>query len=173
MGDGNLSNPNKRAVRLRITCDKKYPLITKYIIKNLQIVFPLNKVSTIQKGNAVDISVYSNDLEKILGWKAQLGSKIKQKVGIPNWIKKSITYRKECLRGLFQTDGSIYNDRDYKMINFTSACYTLIKDTEEIIVKIGFNVKTRKVTDNGKVKYVIRISKNVEKFIEIINLWKN
>jgi len=25
LGDGNLSNPNGRAVRLRITCDKKYP----------------------------------------------------------------------------------------------------------------------------------------------------
>ena len=25
LGDGNLSNPNKRAVRLRITCDTGYP----------------------------------------------------------------------------------------------------------------------------------------------------
>ena len=27
IGDGNLSNPNGRAVRLRITCDKKYPAL--------------------------------------------------------------------------------------------------------------------------------------------------
>jgi len=27
LGDGNLSNPNGRAVRLRITCDTKYPAL--------------------------------------------------------------------------------------------------------------------------------------------------
>ena len=27
LGDGNLSNPNGKATRLRITCDKKYPFL--------------------------------------------------------------------------------------------------------------------------------------------------
>jgi LAGLIDADG-like domain len=172
LGDGNLSNPNGKAIRLRVTCDKKYPLIIKGIVKNLKIIFLKNKVSIINKGNAVDISVYSNELENLLGWKAKGGSKIKQKVGIPVWIKQNKIYSKECLRGLLQTDGSIYNDRGYKMVNFTSAGYTLIKDTEYILKKIGFLIKARKVIDRGKTKYVIRISKNVEKLIKIINLWK-
>jgi hypothetical protein len=31
IGDGNLSNPNGRAVRLRITCDTKYPILIKWL----------------------------------------------------------------------------------------------------------------------------------------------
>lgn len=169
LGDGNLSNPNGRAVRLRVTCDKKYPLIIKNIIRNLKIIFPENKVSTINKGNALDISVYSNDLEKILGWKA----KIKQKVSVPNWIKQDTVFRRECLRGLFQADGSLYNDRGYQMANFTSVCYTLIKDVEEMMKEIGFKTQARKAIDKkGRIKYVIRISKNVGGFIKITNFWK-
>ena len=174
LGDGNLSNPNKRATRLRITCDKKYPLLIENIKKNISIILPENKVSFVDRKNAIDVSCYSNQWENILGWKVKNGSKIKQKVKIPNWIKNNKTYSKECLRGLFQTDGSIYKDRRYLMVNFTSANYTLIEDTKEILEKIKFNTKIRKVTaKNGNIKYVIRISKDVKKFIKKIDLWKN
>ena len=172
LGDGNLSNPNKRAVRLRVTCDKKYPLLISNIIRNLKIIFPNNKVSIVDKINAVDVSVYSNNLENILGWKAKGGSKIKQKVSVPIWIKQNKTYAKECLRGLFQTDGSLYFDRGYLMANFTSACFTLVEDVKEMLKAIDFEAKPRKVTDKGKTKYVIRISKNTEKFTKYINFWK-
>lgn len=172
LGDGNFSNPNGRATRLRVTCDRKYQLIIKNIVKNLKIIFPKNKVSTINKGNALDISVYSNDLEGVLGWKAKGGSKIVQKVSVPDWIKQNINYRKECLRGLFQTDGSLYNDRGYQMANFTSVGYTLIKDVEHMLKEIGFENKTRKIIDRGRIKYVIRISKNTKKFVELVNFWK-
>lgn len=173
LGDGNLSNPNGRAVRLRITCDKKYPKLINYIIENIKIILPENKVSIVDRGNIVDISCYSNKWEEILGWKAKGGSKIKQKVKVPDWIKDNIAYTKECLRGLFQTDGSMYYDRKYLMANFTSANYSLTEDTKEMLGKIGFDITTRKViSKNNHIKYVIRISKNVEKFIKIINLWK-
>ena len=172
LGDGNLSNPNGRAVRLRITCDKKYPLLVESITKNLKLVFPINKISITDRVNALDICIYSNDLEKVLGWKAKGGSKIIQKVSVPLWIKQNKIYQKECLRGLFQTDGSIYFDRGYKMVNFTSVCYTLIKDVRDMLDNIGFDVKIRKGIYKEKVKYVIRISKNTDKFIKIINLWK-
>src|SRR3989344_4325096 len=49
LGDGNLSNPNGRAVRLRITCDKKYPYLIKKIEKALRVVAPQNKVSRIDR----------------------------------------------------------------------------------------------------------------------------
>lgn len=173
MGDGNLSNPNGRATRLRVTCDKKYPKLIKYIQTNIQIVFPQNKVSIVDRENAIDISCYSNKWEEVLGWKAKNGSKIKQEVKVPDWIKNNTTYTNECLRGLFQTDGSIYKDRKYIMVNFTSANYTLSKDTKEMLEKIGFDILIRKVVSkNNKIKYVIRISKNVKSFIKIIKLWK-
>jgi len=172
LGDGNLSNPNKRAVRLRITCDKKYPKLIKHIQGKMQTLFPENKVSIVDRKNAVDISCYSNTWEDILGWKTKGGSKIIQEARVPKWILKNKTYIKECLRGLFQTDGSIYKDRNYKMINFTSASYTIIEDVRYMLDIINFKTKIRKVNENKKVKYVIRISKDTEKLIKIIDLWK-
>src|SRR5262245_48027250 len=87
IGDGNLSNPNGRAVRLRITCDIKYPALITRISSSLSQLLPANKVSFVgSKGNYVNISVYSNHLEGLLGWKALGGSKRHQSVEIPQWI---------------------------------------------------------------------------------------
>ena len=173
LGDGNLSNPNKRAVRLRVTCDKKYPKLINHIQTNIQSIFPQNKVSLINRGNAVDISCYSNKWEELLGWKAKGGSKIIQKVKVPIWVKNDTTYTKECLRGLFQTDGSIYKDRKYIMVNFTSANYTLAEEVKLMLESIGFNTTIREViSKHNNIKYVIRISKNVKQFIDLIDLWK-
>jgi hypothetical protein len=76
IGDGNLSNPNGRAVRLRITCDAKYPGLIAKIISSLKHLLPGNRVSLVgSSGNYVNVSVYSNHLEALLGWKASGGSK--------------------------------------------------------------------------------------------------
>lgn len=87
IGDGNLSNPNKGAVRLRISCDKRYPRVLKRIVNALRQLLPKNRVGIIDRGTLVDVSVYSNHLEKILGWKANKGPKFLQKIRIPEWIK--------------------------------------------------------------------------------------
>jgi hypothetical protein len=86
IGDGNLSNPNGRAVRLRITCDSKYPALIAKIFHSLQRLLPGNKVSLVgSAGNYVNVSVYSNQLEDLLGWKALGGSKHRQCVETPKW----------------------------------------------------------------------------------------
>ena len=68
LGDGNLSNPNGRAVRLRITCDKKYPLLIKRISDSLCELFPENRVGLVDDHNKnyLNVSVFSNHLQKII-----------------------------------------------------------------------------------------------------------
>jgi len=171
LGDGNLSNSNKRAVRLRVTCDNKYPKIIKEIVKHLRIILPDNKVSLVDRKTSTDVSCYSNKLEGLLGWKALEGSKEKQKVTVPDWIISNDIYTKECLRGLFQTDGSIYMDRKYLYTNFTSIIPTLINKVKIMIENIGFKPKIKKTLQfNNKTKYVIRMSKDTQKFMKSINL---
>jgi len=112
IGDGNLSNPNKRATRLRVACDRKYENTIINFVDAIQKVMPLNKVSIQpRKGNCVDISCYSNKWENILGWKVGFGSKYAQNISVPSWIKRNKKYCKACLKGLFETDGSVYEDR--------------------------------------------------------------
>ena len=174
LGDGNLSNPNGRAVRLRITCDTKYPNLIKNICDSLQKIFPNNKVTIVKKlKTCIDISCYSNKLEKLLGWQAKGGSKYNQKVGVPDWIKTDKKYVSACLLGLLQTDGSIYSDRGYKMVNFVTIIPILAQDTIFLIKKLGYRPKIYKIPTNHKTRYNIKLSQNVQSFIDELGFYKN
>ena len=122
LGDGNLSNPNGRATRLRITCDAKYPMLATKIRESLQALFPRNKVSVVWRAATYfDISCYSNQLESLLGWRVGKGAKVEQGIVVPDWIKSKAGYIISCLRGLMETDGTMYIDRGYWMVMFATA----------------------------------------------------
>ena len=72
LGDGNLSNPNGRAVRLRVTCDKKYPYLITKIEKAIRIVAPQNKVGRINRDTNMDVYCYSN------GWRRYWVGKLRE-----------------------------------------------------------------------------------------------
>ncbi len=175
LGDGNLSNPNGRAVSLRITCDKKYSKLYNHISKSIQEFLPDNKVGIVISKTYVNVYCYSNKWESLLGWKAKAGSKYIQEVKIPDWILKNKVYIRECLRGLVQTDGSIYIDRGYVMVNITSIIPSLVNSIVFAINTIGYkpNVQTKVYIEKVKhAKHTIRISKNTQNFIDDIAVWK-
>ena len=175
LGDGNLSNPNGRATRLRITCDIAYPNIIKQIIHSLEEAFPNNQVSTVtnKNGNCIDISVYSNTLNDIIPWAVGKGSKYTQQAHVPKWILQKKIYTISCLRGLLQTDGSIYKDRKYTMVNFTNLTKPLIDDVYNMMTSLGYEPHVYDSKQkNGNIKYVVRLSKNVTEFIQEIKLIK-
>jgi hypothetical protein len=173
LGDGNLSNQNGRAIRLRITCDKKYPILIKKITASLKSLLPENKISFFDRGSCIDISLYSNHWADILNWEWNKGPKDKQNIGVPKWIKEDGKFSKECLRGLLQTDGSIYKDRKYLMVNFVNTCPNLSEDVFKIIKSLGYKPNIQKfIQKNGKIKHTVRLSRDSQKFIKEINFWK-
>jgi len=174
MGDGNLSNPNGRAIRLRITCDTKYGELINKIISSIKELLPNNKVSIVErKKTYCDISCYSNKWEKWLDWRVGQGSKCDQNIRVPGWIKKNKKYSIECLRGLFETDGSIYFDRGYQMIIFVTSIPGLATDAFEMIKNLSFNPHIYKITTTKRHRFNIRLSKNVSGFIKLINIQKS
>src|SRR5262245_62050550 len=139
IGDGNLSNPNGRAVRLRITCDKKYLALIARVRSALQELFPENKVSLVpSRGNYVNLSVYSNHLEGLRGWNASGGSKQHQRVQVPKWICEDRLLSIHCLRGLIETDGAIYLDCGYPMVIFSSVIPELAQQVDAMMRNLGF-----------------------------------
>jgi DNA-binding transcriptional regulator WhiA len=138
LGDGNLSNPNGRAVRLRITCDSRYKDIIKEIHKALMILFPQNKVALVlRKDNCVDVSVYSNQLTAMMPWEVNKGTKYEQQTHVPSWIFTHKKYARECLRGLILSDGSIYFDIKYLMVNVCTNIEPLANDILELATIVG------------------------------------
>ena len=70
------------------------------------------------------------------------GDKIKNNLGIPTWIFKNKEFLKACLRGLIDTDGSVFrmSQRDSGLIRigFTNHNTRLLDDTRAAFVKLGF-----------------------------------
>ena len=173
IGDGNLSNPNGRAVRLRITCDTKYPALIRKVSASLQQLLPKNRVNLVgSNGNFVNVSVYSNHLEGLLGWKASGGSKHHQSVQVPAWILEDGSFRIPCLRGLIETDGAIYSDRGYPMVIFSTVIPRLAQQVEVMMRELGFRphlYETRQCPTRASFKYQVRLSQGVFDFLTLVN----
>ncbi len=175
MGDGNLSSPNGRVTRLRITCDIQYPDIIADITRSLSRLFPNNSVSHVNRTDScIDISVYSNTLNECMPWKVGKGSKYYQQARVPDWIFENTSYIKSCLQGLLQTDGSLYKDRGYTMVNFTTISEVLARDVFYMMTHLDYwPKKYQTLQNNGNVKYSIRLSKSVDAFVREISFYKS
>ena len=176
LGDGNLSNPNGRAMRLRITCDARYPRIAQEIIDGLKALFPENSVSVYYRPNKstyFNISVYSNKLATLMPWKVGEGTKEMQSPRIPQWVRDNDSYARACIRGLIQTDGSIYQDRGYVMINFTNNIESLATDVKTILGRLGYRPTiSRTHNPSGSFKYTVRVARDAQKLIRSLDLFK-
>jgi len=170
LGDGNLS-ANGRATRLRVTCDAKYPELAARIHRALVELFPFNKVSIIPKTDrCFDISCHSQHWESLVGWRVGKGSKIDQQVSVPDWVKSKPEYVIACLKGLLETDGSIYSDRGYPMVMFASAIPLLAENVAELMSSLGFSPHIYLIT-HGRAWlpiYRVRLSKRVQEFLSIV-----
>lgn len=174
LGDGNLSNPNGRAIRLRISCFSGYPKIADEIVQAIKAILPTNKICIVKRPcRCFDISVYSNKLDELMPWKVGNGSKIKQNAHVPDWILEDQRFSKACLRGLIQTDGCIYTDRGYPMVNFTNNIEQLALDVRKMMEDLGFKPNhSKRLNDYGNFKYTVRISRDAERFIRVLRLYK-
>lgn len=172
IGDGNLSNPNGRAVRLRITCDTKYPILIARISSALRELLPKNKVNIVRgNGNYVNVSVYSNHLELLLGWKASGGSKARQRISIPEWITADRSLTICCLRGLIETDGAIYEDRGYPMVIFSTVIPALASQVHAMMCALGYRARlysTGAALPYASRKFQVRLSKDVRAFVGLV-----
>jgi LAGLIDADG-like domain len=172
IGDGNLSNPNGRAVRLRITCDSSYPVLIAKIRSALERLLPRNKVALVAcRRKCVNVSVYSNQLETLLGWKALGGSKQRQNVLVPEWICRDRALSIHCLRGLIETDGCVYLDRGYQMVSFSTVIPGLAQQVDEMVRSLGFRprlYRIRQCPGNASFKYQVRLSREVRAFLDLV-----
>ena len=71
------------------------------------------------------------------------GNKVKNNVGIPGWIKLNLYLLRACLRGLFDTDGSVFRmsqrDSDLPRISFVNNSKRLLEDVRSGLIGLGFS----------------------------------
>ncbi|MFH1192741.1 MAG: LAGLIDADG family homing endonuclease [Candidatus Jorgensenbacteria bacterium] len=169
-GDGHLSE-FQVSISTNSKTDGEHAQFIKKSIKNL---FGVSATIRKKRGeNTVIIVASSKNLVRILnGLGMPIGNKIIQQLTIPKWIFQNNAYQQAFLRGLFDTDGSVYLDvhrrkkRIYAYMGWTITSYadTLISGILELLKGMGFSPThepTQKSVFLRRQKEIIRYFKEI------------
>lgn len=145
MGDGGISE-YQVVITLHHIDDLDYAGFVTKLIKKLFRVIP--RVYHSPEKSVNDIVVSRKELVRYLHELGlPIGNKVKQQFDIPEWIRRDKNLAIACLRGLIDTDGSIFTHRycvkgtwyAYKKLSFTSASKPLRQSVYEILQKLDFH----------------------------------
>lgn len=191
LGDGNShrtcfykSRINKRGTyMIRIVGDinsgKNYLL--NYVKPLIEDLFNIAVKKGIYKGtNAMYLTCHSVQLIDFLEKKGfKPGNKIKNQLEIPNWIKNNKKYLISCLRGLYDTDGSVYKltNQNSHQICFTNVNIRLMNDVRDSLLKLGINCskisnKDLYITKKSELRKFLKLVGFInDKHIKKIKMW--
>jgi DNA-binding transcriptional regulator WhiA len=133
LGDGGLRSPYQCAVTYNGKTDQAH---ARFIISLVKELFNIScSIQKKKKNNGVDILICSSNLVSFLLKEGLiLGNKVVNQIKVPEWICSNALYRSACLRGLMDTDGSVYRHEyrsngkiySYCKINFTNRSRPLL-----------------------------------------------
>ncbi len=152
LGDGGISNIGFQAViTLHKEDSKEYiPMVAGMIKKLFSIEPAIYYYQNGHRKNVANITVSSNSFIDFLVFKGlKRGHKVKQQVGVPEWIKANKDFSIACLRGLVDTDGCIYSHshkvlgHDYFNIgiNFSNKSTPILEFVYNTFTDLNFNPK--------------------------------
>ena len=126
VGDGGLPGNHQLTITFNNKTDYEY---AEYICNILKRLFSLSYYIRKRKdSNGADIVVSSSNLiEFLLKQGLVKGNKVRNQIRVPNWIYERLEYRIACLRGLIDTDGSLYFHRyisNFKPYTYLKLCFT-------------------------------------------------
>lgn len=170
LGDGGISQ-RQVSITLNRETDKEYIQFVKKIIIALFGVSP--SLYPDPKSKADTIVISRTELVEYLTQKLglKIGNKVKQQIDIPTWIKKKSEYKIACVRGLVDTDGSVYKHSytiknktySYKKLSFCSLSPPLLLSVFETLKNLGLKPR---ICKDKEIK--IENTQNVRKYFEII-----
>lgn len=141
-----------------------------------------------KKGKTVDLRIGQRSIIDFFKSKGLLtGNKVENQINVPNWIKNNNYFLKRGIKGLIDTDGSIWVNSQTKSIHlgFRNASLPLVRDFKEMCEslkikpqpKIGEVHKINKKSGKVHTGYQVKISSKyyVNRFLDIINpeKWKD
>lgn len=135
LGDGHIT-PTQVTVTLGT---KEYDYV-KYVILLIQKLFRAKPKR--MKTKRGDVVVYFGSTV-IVRWLMSMGlvrNKVKSQVGIPFWCLGMKSYMISTLRGLIDTDGSVYRLKSGLIqISFTNRSWPLLNGVKKILTRTGFH----------------------------------
>lgn len=181
LGDGHVCS-YKRGKKVGVYCikiagdlekDKDYHI--NYLKKLVEEVFNLKPVEQKRpKYNERFLDIYSKEIINLfISMGIKPGNKIKNQSTIPRWIFEDKQFLRVCLRGLIDTDGSIFrmSKRDYRLIriNFTNHNITLLNDVRKAFLDLGYHPS--KLINNRQ--FYISRQEEIKKYLKEIGFSNN
>lgn len=171
LGDGGFRNDYQITVSFNGKKDRAYAANIRKMAKRL---FGISSVLYIREENGrADIVITARNLVEFL---QKIGikkcNKVKNQIDVPKWIFTRKEYETACLRGLFDTDGCIYQHRysvsgkKYRYIKMCFRNYSIpiLISLEKILKHLGFSpaldIKHKSVYLNNPIevkKYFTRV----------------
>ena len=146
LGDGGISS-----YQVTISLNKNELPYAKFIISLIKTLFKSKAKIYLRKDcNAMDVIVHR---KKIVDFLQEIGlvkgNKIRHGADIPKWIMDDVEFQKTCIRGLIDTDGSVFVHKyisagkiyRYKKIEFSSSSKPLLISAYNILNNLGFGVR--------------------------------
>jgi len=172
LGDGGIAQ-YQVVVTLHSEDDKEY---SKFIIGLVKELFNVPVGIHYDKECAsIDLVVSRSELVRFCIEKLGLkkGSKVKQQVDIPNWIKQNKSYSIACLRGLIDTDGCVFTHRyrangkmySYKKLAFSNHSKPILKSVYQFLQILGMNPRITKDEKDVRLESI----KDLQQYFLIIN----
>lgn len=168
LGDGGITKYQIK-ITLNSIDDAEY---SQFVLKLIKKLFGVSASITFSKNSrALNVSVSRRELVIFCNTKLGLptGHKIKHAIDIPKWIYRNKQFALCCIRGLVDTDGSLFWEKhasgvshSYPRLNFTSASAPLIHSVHTLLCNMGFSPKIRR---SGR-------SVQIEKKSEICDYWR-
>lgn len=149
LGDGGINNDCQVVITLNKENDKKY---IKFVSKLIEKLFGLSpkiyKYRSPACKKVVGVTINSTAVvEFLLRRGLKKGSKVRQQIGVPNWIKNNTEFSRSCLRGLIDTDGGVYyhkhSSNGYRCFNiglcFTNKSFPLLEFVKDALSVFKFS----------------------------------
>lgn len=124
------------------------------------------KEENLNEVNALNIKIYGKEVvEAMESIGLSAGNKVENQVSVPEWIKEDRDLTRACLRGLIDTDGSIYErKKGEKIVYFKNKSKPLLRDFSDMCNR--FDIK---VSRAGEYARQVAAQSHVEKFIDEID----
>lgn len=147
LGDGNIySRADKGIFQIKITSNSftDRDFVINFIKPLIENLFKLKVSVSFDKGRqGMNLRVASVDLVAFLSSLGLIsGDKIKNKVTIPPWIKVDNNLLISCIRGLIDTDGTVFRTSKTSnrwVIGFKNNNRILLEDVRNGLIDLGFH----------------------------------
>jgi intein/homing endonuclease len=164
LGDGNITVSNgshTTTITLHVK-EAKYAQIISRMIR--RTFFQNPTISKMKNKNALRMRVYRKTFVNelcLLG--LEEGDKMRGRIGIPEWVFGRKDFLRSCVRGLIDTDGSVYRLTPHWpnliQITFKNNNKKLLRDVRSALIELG--LKPSKIFGN---RLVITRKSEVEKY---------